>query len=134
MPIAASLATQSRRHSYADRQLDLYETPPEAVRALLRVENLPHRNSWEPACGRGAIVNVLRAAGHRVIASDIAFYGPTHFGGRDFLLEPLPPQYECILTNPPYKLAAAFVRHALNSMPAGDLPVATRLPGKHRAL
>ena len=36
--------------------------------ALLRVEQLPHR-LWEPAAGRGNIVNVLRAAGHEVIGA-----------------------------------------------------------------
>ena len=106
----------SRRHPIAERGLDLYETPAAATEALLQVEQLPFR-IWEPACGRGAIVNVLRAAGHRVIASDIAFYDPTHFAGRDFLLEPLPPQYEAIITNPPYQLAEEFVAHSLDICP-----------------
>jgi hypothetical protein len=65
----------------------LYETPAVAVDTLLRVELLPLR-IWEPAAGRGAIVNALRAAGHEVVASDIADYGvPSHFANRDFLLE-----------------------------------------------
>ena len=55
----------------SERGLDLYETPAVAVEALLRVEQIPQR-IWEPAAGRGAIVNVLRRAGHEVIASDIA--------------------------------------------------------------
>jgi hypothetical protein len=54
------------RHALADRKDDLYETPDVAVRALMRVENLPLR-IWEPACGRGAIVRVLRAAGQQNI-------------------------------------------------------------------
>jgi hypothetical protein len=33
---------QFQVHSLADRGDDLYETPPVAVRALLRVEKLPH--------------------------------------------------------------------------------------------
>jgi hypothetical protein len=46
---------------------------------LLRIERLPHR-LWEPACGRVAIVQPLRAAGHEVLASDLVDYGdPTHF-------------------------------------------------------
>ena len=49
---------------------DLYETPTVAVHALLRAEKLPHF-LWEPACGPGAIVNVLRGAGHTVLASDL---------------------------------------------------------------
>jgi hypothetical protein len=64
---------QMQGHKLADRGHDLYETPTVAVEALLRVESLPY-HLWEPAAGRGAIVNVLRAAGHAVIASDLIDY------------------------------------------------------------
>jgi hypothetical protein len=109
---------QVQRHRYADRGLDLYETPPVAVRALLRVERIPRR-IWEPAAGRGAIVNVLRAAGHEVIASDIADYGdPTHFASRDFLAEAKAPAgCEAILTNPPFQIVERFTAHALDLCP-----------------
>ena len=93
--------------------------PPEcATLALLRVEQLPKR-IWEPACGRGAIVRVLRAHGHEVLASDLIDYGdPTCFYRRDFLLEhKLPKCCECILTNPPFSLAEEFVEHALELCP-----------------
>jgi hypothetical protein len=116
-----SLATQSRRAPLSERGHDLYETPPEATIALMRVEKLPHR-IWEPACGRGAIVSVLRGAGHDVVASDIENYGiPITAPGywcRDFLLEHTAPVgTEAIITNPPYRSAAAFVRHALTLCP-----------------
>jgi hypothetical protein len=40
--------TRSFRHSHSERGLDLYEAPPAAVEALLRVERLPHcRIDWE---------------------------------------------------------------------------------------
>jgi hypothetical protein len=109
---------QVQRHGYADRGLDLYETPAPAVHALLQVERVPHR-IWEPAAGRGAIVNVLRAAGHEVIASDIADYGdPTHFVSRDFLAETkLPAGVEMILTNPPFRIVEQFTAHALELCP-----------------
>ena len=98
--------------------LDLYETPPVAVEALLRVKWLPHR-LWEPACGPGNIVEVLRAAGHQVIGSDLVDYGdPTHFYGRDFLMEHKAPDgCEAIITNPPFMLANEFVAHALELCP-----------------
>jgi hypothetical protein len=107
-----------QRHPHADRGNDLYETPPEAVRALMRVEPLPHK-IWEPACGPGAIVRVLSAHGHRVIGSDVADYGdPTHFYGRDFLLETKAPVGTgAVVTNPPYRLAAEFVAHAIALCP-----------------
>ena len=58
------------RHPDSARGNDLYETPEGATFALLRAEPLP-RTIWEAACGRGAIVRVLRNAGHRVIATDL---------------------------------------------------------------
>ena len=113
-----SPAANPGRHALRERGEDLYETPPEATLALLCAERLPH-HLWEPAAGRGAIVKVLRAAGHAVIASDIVDYGfPTHFNGRDFLMEHrLPANVEAIVTNPPFKIADQFVSHALDLCP-----------------
>ena len=110
-------STQSGRHTFEERGADLYETPPVATAALLRVENLPHW-IWEPAAGRGAIVNVLRDRGHAVIASDIIDYGfPLHFVG-DFLEQKkVPVGVECILTNPPFQIIGPFVAHALDLCP-----------------
>jgi hypothetical protein len=109
---------QVQRHTLADRGHDLYETPTVAVGALLRVEQIPNR-VWEPAAGRGAIVDVLRAHGHEVIATDLVDYGiPGQAHGRDFLLEHKAPEgIECIVTNPPYKLADQFVERALELCP-----------------
>ena len=58
---------------------------------------------------RGAIVRVLRDAGHAVIASDIHLYDfPLHFT-QDFLATTKAPEgTEMILTNPPYRYAAEF--------------------------
>ena len=107
------------RHSNSARGNDLYETPEVATLALLRAEQLP-RTIWEPACGRGAIVRVLRNAGHRVIATDLIDYrSPDQdHGGRDFLLERRAPYgVEMIATNPPGMLAAQFAAHALSLCP-----------------
>jgi hypothetical protein len=109
------------KHALNERKDDLYETPAVAVEALLRVESLPHY-LWEPACGRGNIVNVLRAAGHEVVASDLVDYGipitaPGYYGV-DFLMEHrLPNGTQAIVTNPPYRLAEQFVAHALELYP-----------------
>jgi hypothetical protein len=113
-----NLVTGNLRAPLSERRNDLYETPAVAVEALLRVEQLPKR-LWEPAAGRGAIVNVLRAAGHEVLASDLVDYGdPTHFARRDFLMEHKAPDgCQAIVTNPPYKNAAEFVAHALELCP-----------------
>ena len=107
---------QVQRHPHAERGPDLYETPVVAVEALLRVERLP-RCIWEPAAGPGAIVRVLRAHGHAVIASDLIDYSGLCFA-RDFLGEiGMPTDVEAIVTNPPFKLAERFVEHALQLCP-----------------
>ena len=111
-------------HPLSERGHDLYETPAEATDALLRAEKLP-QNLWEPACGPGAIVRVLRRAGHKVLGSDLVDYGSPDqdHGGWDFLLERQLPKLadgnavEAIVTNPPFKLASEFVEHALKLCP-----------------
>jgi hypothetical protein len=114
----SALTTGTRRASLVDRGDDLYETPRVVTEALIRAERLDHR-IWEPAAGKGAIVDVLRGAGHDVVATDLVDYGiPGQQSGRDFLLEyRAPVGVECIITNPPYKLADEFVAHALELCP-----------------
>jgi hypothetical protein len=101
-----------------DRKDDLYETPDVAVEALLRAERLPH-HIWEPACGPGRIVNVLRQHGHAVWATDLVDYGcPNSQSGIDFLMERQTRiDAEAIVTNPPFKLAGEFVAKALELAP-----------------
>jgi hypothetical protein len=112
---------QVQRHALSERRDDCYETPAVAVEALLRHERLPHR-IWEPACGRGAIVNVLRAHNHEVVATDLVDYGipitPPGYYKIDFLMERRAPDgTQAIVTNPPFKLAEEFVEHALDLCP-----------------
>lgn len=103
------------RHALSARGNDLYETPVEATRALLAHAPLPSR-IWEPACGPGAIVRELRAAGHEVIATDLVDYGerrcPDSEAGVDFLMTS-EPRAACIVTNPPFKLSDEFIRRGL---------------------
>jgi hypothetical protein len=115
---AAGNCTGVGMHAFADRGLDLYETPPEAVRALLEVESITGP-IWECAAGRGAIVRVLREAGHEVIGTDLIDYGsPDARGGVDFLkAQSAPDGVRSIITNPPYRHAGEFVRHALGLVP-----------------
>jgi hypothetical protein len=112
-------AYMGKRHALAERGDDAYMTPPCATQALLRHERLPHR-LWEPACGDGTgILDVLRAAGHEVIGSDLVDYRrPDCFWRLDFLLERKAPNgCEGIVMNPPFKLAEEFIAHALEICP-----------------
>lgn len=99
------------------RKNDLYETPPEAVTALVRAETLHMPpDIWEPACGPGSIVRSLREVGYTVTATDLVDYEWEHGSGIDFLMERTAPA-SGIVTNPPFKNAAAFVRKALELVP-----------------
>ena len=106
-------SVQSGRAPLSEHRDDFYSTPPEAVKALLKAEDFP-RTIWEPACGDGAIVKILRAAGHDVYATDLVDRGcPISESRIDFLLEQSPQFHaEAIVTNPPYTLAHQFVAHA----------------------
>jgi hypothetical protein len=107
------------RAPQAERGLDLYETCPEAVYGLLKVEPLPH-HLWDPACGRGALVRVLRQAGHSVLATDLVdYHSPDQdAAGWDFLMEYHRPEgIEAIVANPPYALGTEFVERALALCP-----------------
>jgi hypothetical protein len=116
MPL--DLATGSMRAPLSERGADLYETPPCAVRALLAVEPIP-LTVWEPACGPGAIVSILRDTGRAVIATDLNDWGcPDSKSGIDFLMErDEPAGVPAIVTNPPFKLAEEFVEHAIKLVP-----------------
>lgn len=116
----------ARSASRKARGDDFYETPACVSHALLRAgEPLlsPGAVIWEPAAGCGAVSRVLAAAGFRVVSSDLIAYPDADSGIRapvDFLLElATPADVTVIVTNPPYLLVDAFVRHGL----AFGLPV-----------
>lgn len=101
----------------AVRPGDCYDTPPQAVAALQKVERLPAR-IWEPCCGVGNIVGALRGAGHHVVASDISDRGCPGSFLQDFLTAPVGlVDCEAIVTNPPYRHAAEFVARGLEHAP-----------------
>jgi hypothetical protein len=114
----AQSQVRAQRAPLKEHRGDCYDTPPEAVHALLKVEKLPLR-IWEPACGTGNIVSVLREAGHKVIATDLNDRGCSDSMSRiDFLFPLLIPfQMDAIVTNPPFVLAEKFVAVALQRAP-----------------
>lgn len=85
---------------------DFYPTPPEPTRAFLNAESARLKDFpliWEPACGDGAMVREIRAAGHDCVGSDLIQRWPdgADFRQADFMRsrKPLAP---AIITNPPY--------------------------------
>ncbi|WP_279356734.1 hypothetical protein [Methylobacterium indicum] len=89
---------------------DFYPTPDYATTAILQAEPFPGV-IWEPACGDGAMVEVMKKFGHeRVIPTEKYFWDYGEMGV-DFLTS----SRDCdhIVTNPPFNLAEEFARHAL---------------------
>lgn len=114
-PSARATSMGNHRGAAKDRGNDLYETPPVAVEALLRVEALPPV-VWDCCCGPGNITRVLRQHGHTVEASDLGNYHcEDSRAWIDFLRERQAPKgVGAIVINPPFRLSGEFVRHGLD--------------------
>ena len=101
----------------SERGDDFYKTPPSAIHALL--ENFPvPQVIHESSCGDGAIVDILRATGRTVYASDLIDRGCQDSFVADFLeqKEPIPGVEACV-GNPPFKHAHEFVRKSRELYP-----------------
>lgn len=105
------------------RRLDYFPTPPWAARAgaeVLRLLDPKAGSIWEPACGEGHMAAAL-AESFQVYASDIHPFG---YGAEiDFLSEATAPvegwQPDWIVTNPPFRTAADFLRLGLRRASRG---------------
>jgi hypothetical protein len=94
-------------------QYEFYPTPAEVTQILLKKEEFVG-NIWEPACGDGAIVDVLSKhfGRGRILASDIYDYGFEGTFQWDFLA-PRNDIVDNIITGPPYRKKDKFVEQAL---------------------
>jgi hypothetical protein len=101
---------------------DFYPTPDWATHALVANEHFEGR-IWEPACGDGTMVKVLRDSGCPVDGSDLYDRGYGEVGV-DFLKSSR--TVENIVTNPPYNSAEGFVEAGLRQA-TGKLCLLLRL-------
>ena len=106
--IGAAMAGGNPRLGRADGEY--YPTPTDVTRALLAAWRPTSPVVWEPACGCGAMARELYDAGCDVISSDLHDRGCGDVGV-DFLKEKKK-RSDCIITNPPFNLAAKFIAHA----------------------
>lgn len=102
---------------------DHYDTWPRVTRALLSVERFGG-SVWECCAGVGCMAEPLRAAGHQVCATTIGDrYWPRDRprkrveGGVDFLASRRL-RAPNLVTNPPFRLTKAILRHAFSLEPA----------------
>lgn len=93
---------------------EFYPTPQWATAALISYEEFTS-DIWEPACGDGAMSEVLKKTDCKIYSSDLYDRGYGD-GGIDFLRSNK--HATNIVTNPPYALAAQFVHHGLKQSKA----------------
>lgn len=101
----------SRRIVDSDGE-DFYPTPTWATEALLANESFTGF-TWEPACGNGAISEILKKHELKVFSSDLFDRGYGDVREVDFLTQTAGCNASNIITNPPYNLAEEFVHHGL---------------------
>jgi hypothetical protein len=97
-----------------DRHVDdFYPTTPECVYSFLALErdHLKGMKILEPCCGDGAISKILIQEGFEVESADLFDRGYGEVG-KDFLWT-METSCQALITNPPFKLAEAFIYHAL---------------------
>jgi hypothetical protein len=105
-------------HTDKERETnDYYATEPKALELLLQLEAF-HPYVWECACGEGHLSEVLKSHGYKVKSSDIVDRGYKGTETLDFLKvkkgDIKQDFSRDIITNPPYKFAKEFVKHALD--------------------
>ena len=90
---------------------DLFETPENALMLLDPIlSTLEGKVIYEPCCGNGAIVKYLEKKGFTVIARDLY----TTEEKQDYLVEE-DPEYDVLLTNPPFCSKHKFFEKAMLS-------------------
>lgn len=107
-------------HSTQEREThDFYASEPAAIDKLAKKFTIPHK-VWECACGKGHLSERMKALGHEVYSSDLIDRG---YGDvLDFLswdADAHKGEFDCIVTNPPYKYVSEFVIKALSLLDDG---------------
>ena len=100
-------AYASRKPENERPENDFYPTPKGLTYELINTGELEgYKTILEPACGKNAIVDILREYGFDVTARDLIL-------GNDFLKDDYTGQkFDCIVTNPPFDLWNKFVEKA----------------------
>lgn len=103
--------TKLNAHLWARHPQDWYVEPEWCSERLFAVESF-HGAVIDPACGSGRIVRAARAAGLEAYGSDLVARSPECANVVDFLTAPR--AYPNIISNPPFGIAEAFVKRALD--------------------
>jgi len=105
---------------------DDFQTPSIALKPLIPYLK-KHWIIWECAEGKGNLTRALIEKGFQVIGTDLV-------EGFDFL-KGQPPEFDCVVTNPPYKLRYQFIERCYSfGKPWAMLMTLTTLEGKRQSL
>lgn len=99
-------------HIYDRAEDDWYLEPHWVSERLFAVESFDRDSAiLDPCCGTGRVADAAKAAGYRVLATDIVDRGYPDCRVQDFLKRKSAPA--SIAGNPPFDSVEAFARHAL---------------------
>lgn len=113
----SSAVMQQRKEPHDS--LDDFPTPPWATRALCeKLGDVSGLICREPAANRGHMVKPLSEYFGTVLGSDVHDYG-ADFPVFDFVGMEIPPSVDWTITNPPFRLAEAFIQRALETSRSG---------------
>lgn len=108
---------ERKSHLWARDEHDYYCEPKWCSERLFEVEKF-EGDIWDCAAGMGRIVNSALSAGLGAYGSDLVQRDVAHYAWApiDFL-RCTKPWGQNIVSNPPFKIAEAFVKHALELAP-----------------
>ena len=122
--VSAFVQLGASNHFEGQREAhDFYATDPKALELFASRYEIP-KNVWEPCCGMGHLSEVLFGLGCQVFSTDLVDRG-YGIGGVDFFsldkaLGNSSSRDYAILTNPPYRYASIFCKHALSLLSEGQ--------------
>ena len=109
---------EKQAHLWERDPFDWYVEPYECSAALFQAESFSG-TIWDPACGIGRIVEEARRVGLRSVGSDIVIRSSNCTARSDFLQPSYVPDFDHIVTNPPFGTAEDFVQTGLSMLPTG---------------
>ncbi len=118
-------AIQSSYKNWERKPSDFYPTPFDVTESLMPVIDTllgPGAKIWEPCCGDLDMSRVLEWHGYEVTSTDLRDTGQG-IGGMDFLNGDMEKEFgwlpdpDMIVMNPPFSLAAEFIKKALSYTP-----------------
>ena len=113
-----AISKKKDAHIWERDENDWYVEPVECSRALFA--EVPISGTvWDPACGMGRIVSSATSAGLCAYGSDIVYRGPMCDEVKDFLSLRTFPEFNSIVSNPPFGIAEQFVQKSLKIIPKG---------------